>query len=536
MIIHNPILTGSFTVNGTDVSSITSSAASLTSLNSYTASQNILNGTYTLTSSFAAQTASFTAFTSSVNTFTASQLVLNGTYATTGSNTFAGIQTVNSNLVVTGSITAQTLVVQTITSSVDFVTGSTRFGSIADNTHQFTGSMSVSGSGTFVSSVTANSMKIEANATPTFLYFNNTAAPVSNYIALGSAANEMYFQVSGSDRMVIKSNGNIGIGTSSPSDFIDAGLGLAIISTSGRTGLSIGSTQGTANEVLGRLSFTNTNSTNIGSKRLAYISGIRGTSDNSAYLEFGTADNALGTQRMVISQTGFVGINVTPATFLHVLGANTTNRGQLCIQSNNASNAARASWYYDTTLQGNIGTTSADFYVEAVNNLQFYAGGAERMRIDTNGLITAPYMTGKSFSMTSGGGTGTAITDTGIYVGSGDWGGFGRSTMYLVTFSANPNNGGSGEYSAVHSGYITVYTGWSGSNVTTYIAYTQLVQGNNISTLTLYPTFWNGSSESASVTRGSISGWQIRIKISGYNSSFTGANQALYVQKILSNG
>jgi hypothetical protein len=158
------------------------------------------------------------------------------------------------------------------------------------------------------------------------------------------------------------------------------------------------------------------------------------------------------------------------------------------------------------------------------------------MRIDSNGLITAPYMMGKSFSMTSGGGTGTAITDTGIYVGSGDWGGFGRSTIYLVSFSANPNNGGSGEYSAVHVGYITVYTGWSGSNVTTYIAYTQMVQGNNISTLTLFPTFWNGSSESNAVTRASISGYQIRIKISGYNSSFTGANQALYITKILTSG
>jgi len=112
MIIHNPILTGSFTVNGTDVSSITGSAASITALNSYTASQNILNGTY----------------------------------ATTGSNTFAGIQTVNSNLVVTGSITAQTLVVQTITSSVDFVTGSTRFGSKITDTMQVTGSIYTSGS------------------------------------------------------------------------------------------------------------------------------------------------------------------------------------------------------------------------------------------------------------------------------------------------------------------------------------------------------------------------------------------------------
>jgi hypothetical protein len=42
-------------------------------------------------------------------------------------------------------MTAQTLVVQTITSSVNFVTGSTKFGALSSNTHQFTGSMYVTG-------------------------------------------------------------------------------------------------------------------------------------------------------------------------------------------------------------------------------------------------------------------------------------------------------------------------------------------------------------------------------------------------------
>lgn len=65
------------------------------------------------------------------------------------------------NFLVRNTLTAQTLVVQTITSSVDYVTGSTRFGSLAANTHQFTGSVLVSGSGTFVNSVTAGS-KFEA--------------------------------------------------------------------------------------------------------------------------------------------------------------------------------------------------------------------------------------------------------------------------------------------------------------------------------------------------------------------------------------
>jgi hypothetical protein len=50
------------------------------------------------------------------------------------------------NFTVQGTLTAQTLVVQTITSSVEQVTGSTQFGSIISNTHQFTGSVSISGS------------------------------------------------------------------------------------------------------------------------------------------------------------------------------------------------------------------------------------------------------------------------------------------------------------------------------------------------------------------------------------------------------
>jgi hypothetical protein len=208
---------------------------------------------FTLTSSFAAQTASFTAFTASVNSFTASQLVLNGTYATTGSNTFAGIQTINSNLVVTGSITAQTLVVQTITSSVDFVTGSTRFGSILGNTHQFTGSVNITGSlntnntlyvsssnvgiGTSIPSqplqlglvsVIAqdqNSMYVGANFANA-VDGNYIKAQYANQIHFDSAAGNINFKVAGTGSvgaaityttaMRITSVGNVGIGTTSP--------------------------------------------------------------------------------------------------------------------------------------------------------------------------------------------------------------------------------------------------------------------------------------------------------------------------------
>ena len=47
---------------------------------------------------------------------------------------------------VRGTLTAQRIVVQTITSSTEYVTGSTIFGSLLNNTHQFTGSVSITGS------------------------------------------------------------------------------------------------------------------------------------------------------------------------------------------------------------------------------------------------------------------------------------------------------------------------------------------------------------------------------------------------------
>jgi hypothetical protein len=50
------------------------------------------------------------------------------------------------NFTVRGTLTAQTIVVQTITSSTDFVSGSTIFGNNLSNTHQFTGSVSMTGS------------------------------------------------------------------------------------------------------------------------------------------------------------------------------------------------------------------------------------------------------------------------------------------------------------------------------------------------------------------------------------------------------
>ena len=63
-----------------------------------------------------------------------------------GTSSYAATASSADNFLVRGTLTAQTIVVQTITSSTDFVTGSTRFGTLLANTHQFTGSVSITGS------------------------------------------------------------------------------------------------------------------------------------------------------------------------------------------------------------------------------------------------------------------------------------------------------------------------------------------------------------------------------------------------------
>jgi hypothetical protein len=141
MILNSPTISGSLTVTGNIIAS-----------GSITLSGSVASASYADTASFVAlaqsasyvltaQTASFVANAQTASFVALAQSASNAVAAQTAS--FANAFTV------AGTLTAQTLVVQTITSSVDFVTGSTRFGSILGNTHVFTGSLQTTGSNTF---------------------------------------------------------------------------------------------------------------------------------------------------------------------------------------------------------------------------------------------------------------------------------------------------------------------------------------------------------------------------------------------------
>jgi len=101
---------------------------------------NSTSASFASTASFVtlAQTASFVTTAQTASFVANAQSASNAVNAITASSA--------DNLLVRGTLTAQTIVVQTITSSINFVTGSTKFGLLSSNTHQFTGSVSVSGS------------------------------------------------------------------------------------------------------------------------------------------------------------------------------------------------------------------------------------------------------------------------------------------------------------------------------------------------------------------------------------------------------
>ena len=246
------LATSSLNAQTASLLSYTSSTdAKIASIYNNTSSLNAFSGSIlNYTSSTDAKIAALYTYTSSLNNKTSS-------FATTGSNTFIGNQTITGSINVSGSInatgtlTAQTLIVQVITSSQDFVTGSTKFGSLTSNTHQFTGSVSASGS-LDINGVSSTSRIIPNGTTyktSNFLDFypandnvlffhagtswgdpviavNGTTAGsvLTNSLAQqlvirGDGAGGIGFSNGSSINMII-SGGNVGIGTTSPTHIL----------------------------------------------------------------------------------------------------------------------------------------------------------------------------------------------------------------------------------------------------------------------------------------------------------------------------
>lgn len=193
MQIHNAVITGSFSYNGADLSNVTSS-------NAYSASLSTR----------------------------VSQI--EQVYATTGSNSFRANQSITGSLTVTGQITAQTLNVQQVTSSIVYSSGSNVFGCDLNSRQVFTGSFYQTGSIANFSNIVCS-----YSTSTTYGYYNGSSTVLSNPTdkphifrlangGLGISANNegassqpIVMYTCGQERLRIAANGYTGIGTNSPS-------------------------------------------------------------------------------------------------------------------------------------------------------------------------------------------------------------------------------------------------------------------------------------------------------------------------------
>jgi len=295
MILNSPFISGSLTVTGnTILSGSITSLAGIAGTASYATNAEMLDGldstSFLNTSSFNTVSSSFstrvTAAEATASAFVtasgslAARLVSNeaktGSYATTGSNVFSGSQTISGSLTATGTITAQTLVVQTITSSVDFVTGSARFGTLSSNTHEFTGSVSISGSiitGTSADYVVLNNGNLYRTSGSGYGTVNITGRNVSlQYDNLSTGAVTGLLLQSGS--------GNVGIGSSAPGVRLDvAGILNTTVTSSVYNAAFYNKTTDALAAITIQATDTSTSGVNSGSAAIELV----GRADNSAH-------------------------------------------------------------------------------------------------------------------------------------------------------------------------------------------------------------------------------------------------------------
>jgi cytoskeletal protein CcmA (bactofilin family) len=360
MNLYQPTITGSLSVSGSvivdgsitanTISGTLSGTASLATTASYAVVANSASYAASASNALAAQSASY------VLNAVSSSYILNAQSASIATTALTASSA--DNFLVRNTLTAQTLVVQTITSSVDFVTGSTRFGSVIDNTHEFTGSVLVTGStninGNAVVTGSLKVNKIGINVGDLNLdNFSTLGLIVSGSIGFGNSGgaaalvdrdgsgNTTFYGGSGdirftdltmtSNYLTIKNAGNVGIGTADPGYKLDVnGTGRFTDALSGTSADFSGNnhslasnntlrftdtdTATEANQQIGKIEFYSSDSSTPGAGVKAYIGAFAQDTTPDAYLSFATQDGSATpnpVERLRISSEGAATFSAT---------------------------------------------------------------------------------------------------------------------------------------------------------------------------------------------------------------------------------
>ena len=303
-------------------------------------------------------------------------------YAITGSNTFQGNQTINGNLIVTGSLTAQQFIVSSSVTylTTSFASGSTKFGDDTGDSHNFTGSVFVTGS---LRIPTASSTSNITGTAVGQLFFNTTDNNVYRYNGsswLSAAGSSGTSGTSGSSGTAGTSGSSGSAGTSGSSGLTGANGTSGTSGSAGSSGTA--GTSGTAGSSgssgsAGTSGATGTpgSSGSSGSSGTAGTSGTSGSSGSSG--SAGTSGAAIinnNTANYVLTATGTAGTiqGNSGLTFSSGTLTATTFSGAL---SGNATTATSTP-YVTTTLTG---TNEANLIYAPIADNDFFrlrVGGA----------------------------------------------------------------------------------------------------------------------------------------------------------------
>ena len=188
--------------------------------------------------------------------------------------------------------------------------------------------------------------------------------------------------VGSSDKLVITQGGNVGVGTSSPSDLVT----IQSPASGGGNGITIKRNDNGTDQRVGAISFGNTVDSDLAQITVQTSTGNNGDGN----LLFHTQPNGgSSTERMRINSSGNVGIGTSsPATGTHssyqnlVIGETTSATSGLSFKASTTGQSAI--FFSDGATPFNRGQV---LYDHSSDHLAFSSAGSEAMRIDSSGKL-----------------------------------------------------------------------------------------------------------------------------------------------------